>query len=179
MSGSFFRAFLIGLCAVALAAPVATLQAHSAHEHGKAEIRLAMDGNKMVLVLQTPQDSIIGFERAPKGESELAKAKAAVEILKAGSKLFEINAEASCVFKETSLVAPNLVVSASDAGKVKDHSDVEVSYNLDCANPNKLSSVVVNVFDAFKSVKVIHVQFVGNKKQKSVRLTSSARSVKL
>jgi hypothetical protein len=38
---------------------------------------------------------------------------------------------------------------------------------------------VVNVFDAFKSVKVIHVQFVGNKKQKSVRLTSSARSVKL
>ncbi len=178
MSSSFFRAFLIGLCALGLAAPVATLYAHSAHEHGKAEIRLAIDNNKMVLVLQTPQDSIIGFERAPKGESELAKAKAALETLKAGNKLFVINAEASCVFKETGLVAPNLVASTGVAAKASDHSDVEVSYNLDCANPTKLSSVVVNVFDAFKSIKVIQVQFVGAKKQKSVRLTSSARTVK-
>lgn len=178
MSSSFFRAFLIGLCGLVSAAPLVTLQAHTAHEHGKAEIRLAIDGNKMVLVFQTPQDSIIGFERAPKGELELAKAKAAVEILKSGSKLFEINAEASCVFKETSLVAPNLVVSTVVAAKAYDHSDVEVSYNLECANPNKLSLVGVNVFDAFKSIKVIQVQFVGAKKQKSVRLTSSARTVK-
>jgi Protein of unknown function (DUF2796) len=179
MTRSFFRAFLIGLGAFVLAAPVATLRAHTAHEHGKAEIRLAIDNNKMILVFQTPQDSIIGFERAPKSESEQAKAKAAVEVLKAGSKLFVINAEASCVFKETSLVAPNLVVSAGAAGKASDHADVEVSYNLECANPTKLSSITVNVFDAFKTVKVIQVQFVGTKKQKSVRLTASARSVKL
>jgi Protein of unknown function (DUF2796) len=177
MTSSFFRAFFIGLCGLVLAAPAATLQAHTAHEHGKAEIRLAIDNNKMVLVFQTPQDSVTGFERAPKGESELAKAKAAVEILKAGSKLFVINPEASCVFKETSLVAPNLVISTG-AGKASDHSDVEASYNLECANPTKLSSITVKAFDTFKSVKVIQVQFVGAKKQKSVRLTSSARTVK-
>jgi Protein of unknown function (DUF2796) len=178
MFSIFYPASLFSVCLLLTAFPAKSVNAHSAHVHGKADIKLAVDGNKILLVFETPQDSLVGIERAPQSAAELAKANAAIEILKVGSQLFTINPEASCSFKGTNIQAPSLTALAGAASKSSEHADVVVSYNLECVNPSKLSSIAVNVFDVFKQVKVVQVQFVGTKKQKSVRLTSSARTVK-
>jgi Protein of unknown function (DUF2796) len=154
------------------------VNALNAHEHGKAEIRLAVDNAKILLVFQTPQDNLVGIERAPKSAGELATAKLAIENLKLGNKLFAINPEAACVFKEITINAPNLMSPILATAKTAEHADVEVSYSLECAKPGQLNTIGVNVFDVFKSIKVIQVQFADSKKQKSVRLTSSARIIK-
>jgi hypothetical protein len=155
-----------------------SVHAHSVHEHGKAQIKLVIEGNKMLLVFETPQDSLVGIERAPQSRLEIDKANAALAILRNGSQLFSINPEAVCAFKSTNIDAASLVVPMVAGAKPSEHADVVASYSVECAHTGKLNSISVGVFDAFKSIKVIQVQFVGPKKQKTVRLTSSARTIK-
>jgi hypothetical protein len=178
MGKSIFRKYLFAVGSSLALCFSTSVFAHSAHEHGKAQIKLALDQSKMLLVLQTPQDSLVGFERAPKSEAELAKAKAASSALKEASKLFVINPEAQCSLKEVTVNAPNLVAASGSKEKSMEHTDVEANYNFECAKADQLRAIDVLVFDTFKSIKVIQVQFVGTKKQKTARLTSSARTIK-
>ncbi len=152
--------------------------AHSAHVHGKGEVKISVENKTLLMVFQTPQDGILGYERPPKSEAELAAAKVASSLLKDGAKLFSVNEQAGCVFKDAKLNAPNLQGTIAAPAKTADHVDVEVSYTFECAKLDQLKSVVINLFDQFKSIKVIQVQAAGAKKQKSMRLTASAREFK-
>src|SRR3954469_21515167 len=63
--------------------PLAARPAGHAHEHGVARLDVAVEGTKIMVMLDTPLDNLVGFEHEPRNDAEHQKADAAVSRLKA------------------------------------------------------------------------------------------------
>ena len=67
------------------------------HEHGAANVMLAMEGEKLQLNFEVPSDSLIGFEHLPKSPDQRHNFSKAISTLSEPSKLFSIPANAECL----------------------------------------------------------------------------------
>ena len=74
-----------------LAAPLGALAAGHAHVHGVAKMDIAVEPKTIVVHLETPLDNLVGFERAPRTDSERQRADEAVARLRAGDELFKFD----------------------------------------------------------------------------------------
>ena len=54
------------LALVLSTALVGAAQAAGAHQHGVAQLEVAVDGNSLTVTLDTPLDNLLGFERGPR-----------------------------------------------------------------------------------------------------------------
>ena len=61
------------------------LLAHNdhAHKHGAGQLGIVVEGGQLTLLLELPQQDVVGFERAPKSAREQVTVQAALEKLKA------------------------------------------------------------------------------------------------
>lgn len=155
--------------------------AGKAHEHGVMKLDVALDGNTLSIALESPLDSFLGFERAPRTEAER---KAAVDLLTRlrgpdqGKPLFTADAAAQCTLSKAEVRAPVLETPAK--GPTKDgHADLEADYAYTCAQPAQLKTLDLGLFDAYRRLKRIDVQVAGPQGQSKATLTRPARSIKL
>lgn len=155
--------------------------AGKAHEHGALKLDMAIEGDKLTIVMAAPLDNLLGFERAPRNDAER---KAAADLLarlrsteKAAS-LFVTDAAAQCTLGKAEVEAPVLEAGAKSAAK-DEHADLDASYEFSCAKPGELRSVDVGLFEAYKRIKRIDVQIAGPKGQAKVTLWRPARTVQL
>ena len=90
------------------------------HEHGAANVMLAMEGEKFQLNFEVPSDSLIGFEHLPKSQDQRKNFNIAIRTLSEPSKLFSIPAKAECI-----LVGVNVSQSlfSSEGGHDNDKKD--------------------------------------------------------
>ena len=90
------------------------------HEHGAANVMLAMEGEKFQLNFEVPSDSLIGFEHLPKSQDQRKNFNIAIRTLSEPSKLFSIPAKAECI-----LVGVNVSQSlfSSEGGHDHDKKD--------------------------------------------------------
>ena len=64
-------ALCLGGSALALlGTPLAQAHDNKAHVHGSAVLQVVMDGETVELALQSPLDNLVGFEHAPRTESQ-------------------------------------------------------------------------------------------------------------
>ena len=167
---------LIGL--VLAARPV---WAGKAHEHGVMKLDVAVEGNTLSIALESPLDSFLGFERAPRTEAERRAAAALLTRLRGpdkGKPLFTADAAARCTLSKAQVQAPVLDTPAQAAGK-DGHADLDADYAYICAEPAQLKGLDLGLFDAFARLKRIDVQVAGPQGQSRVTLTRPARSIKL
>ena len=173
---------LVACIALVLAGSTAsTWAAGKAHVHGVMKLDVTIEGNKLTIALEAPLDNLLGFERAPRTDSER---KAAAEVLarlrnpNQGKALFSADAAAQCTLSKADVQAPVLEPGAKPAPK-DEHADLDASYEFSCAQPAELRSLDVGLFDAYKRIQRIDVQVAGPKSQSKVTLKRPARSVKL
>ena len=83
------------ICVVALAAAGPAL-AGKAHEHGTAQLDIAVAAGRVSIDFETPLDNLLGFEREPRTDAERQRADAAVAQLRAADRLFRIDPAAGC-----------------------------------------------------------------------------------
>lgn len=176
------RALLAGLLAAAGAA-----WAGKAHEHGAVRLDLVLAGGELTLDVEMPQDSLLGYERAPRTDAERKAAAAALARLRDGGSLFRLDAGAACVLASAEVRAPVLQPPAGgavakgahpgpDAGG---HADVDATYVFRCAQPPRLAALEVLLFDAFKRIERIDVQAVLPQGQRKAVLRPAARVLRL
>jgi hypothetical protein len=179
-------------CAVSVSLSLlAVAHAGGGHSHGRADLTVAVEANSVVVRAQIPQESLVGYERAPSGEKEKAAALAAIGSLKEGAKLFVLGDVAACNLKSVKVDADLLTGQKPPAptkqpgkasGKVDEHADVVATYEFNCAKPEALNQLTVNLFDAFKGIKVVQVSFAvaakAGARQKTARLVASGRTAK-
>ena len=67
------------------------------HEHGAANIMLALEGEKLHLNFEVPSESLIGFEHFPKSQDQRQNFNEAIQTLSEPSKLFSIPANTECL----------------------------------------------------------------------------------
>ncbi len=70
-----------------------------AHEHGAAELTVAMAGGEVAIDLQTPAFNVLGFEYAPASEEEKTLLTESVAALAAGN-LLQLDPSAGCTLVE-------------------------------------------------------------------------------
>jgi hypothetical protein len=146
-------------CSVAAAASAGA--APKAHEHGVARLDVGVDPQRVTVLLELPQDSVLGFEREPRNDAERAAADAALARLKDGAALFRIDSAAQCTPARADVQAPLLTA----AEKADTHGDISASYEFACKDGTRAGFVETALFEAFVRLQRIDVQAATRKGQ--------------
>ena len=163
-SPRFPRALLGGLMA-GLLLPAPAL-AGRPHQHGVAELAVAIDADRLSVLLDAPLDSLVGFERPPRTDAERQRAQAALARLGAPAGLFNLPDAAGCVAAGVQVSAP--VLQGREAGG--DHADAQVTWSWRCARTDALRPIRLALFDAFAPLQRVQVTVVGPTGQHRVTL---------
>lgn len=165
------------LAALMLAAPLLAVGA-GAHQHGVATLDIAADPGRITVVLDTPLDNLVGFERAPRTDAERQRADAAVATLKDGAALIRIDPAAACKLASIEIVSAALKLGAAAPAAKGEHADLEATWTFNCTG-TPAAFVDVGLFDAFARLKTLEVQSATGKGQARRSLKRPAQRVEL
>ena len=171
---------------------------HGAHEHGAAELMIAWSGNELAIDLQTPAYNVLGFEHAPTSDEEQAMLDDSVAVLETGE-ILQFNAEANCTLISAS-VETELAEEKHEEHEDEDghdehedeaehsehedeeaheeheeevHSDIAVSYNIQCEQPDKLELLDLSgLFIQFPNFEDLRAQWISDVEQSAKALTA-------
>lgn len=170
---------LPGLAALLLAL-AGQAHAHKAHQHGVAQLDVAVEATRVTLELETPLDNLLGFERAPRTDAERAAAEKAVALLREADKLFRIDSAAGCTLDKVTLDAPVLGLGGSAAAPAKgEHAELSARFEFACKAGQRASFVEVALFEAFAGMKRLNLQLVLPRGQMKATLVRPATRVAL
>lgn len=153
----------LSLAGLVLVLPLAALAHGSAHVHGLAQLDIAVEAKKISIELQTPLDNLVGFERAPRTDSERKRADEAVARLRAGDQMFKFDAAAGCKLANVTLESPALGLGTAKPA-AGEHAELHGSWEFDCADAAQAAQLEVGLF-AFNQLKRVQVQLVLPKTQ--------------
>ena len=167
------------VCALALSAGGPALAA-KAHQHGTARLDIAVDASRVSIVLDTPLNNLLGFERAPRTDAERQQADAAVALLRDAGRLFRIDPAAGCTLAGVELASAALKLGdGGDAPAQGDHADLEGRFDFDCKQGGRAAHVEVGLFEAFKGLRRLELQVATPKGQMKATLVRPASRVAL
>lgn len=149
------------------------------HEHGAAELAIALDGNQLIAEFISPGMNIVGFEHEARDAAEIAAVKAAVEKLGMGAELIELKG-AGCSLSEADVEAEGLLAEAHEDEHHGDehegdeaHAEFEAKYSFDCTAPGQLTGISVAFFEHWSEIEEIDTVFLSKDHQLSVELTGA------
>lgn len=121
--------------------------AQQAHVHGHAHLGVAVDGPTLLVDLSAPLEALVGFEHEPR----TARQREAMVVMKARLNQAEVlwrpNAEAACVAQSHEV----------DVHHGQGHADVSAHVSFQCAKPEALRHLDVDMWQAFAHLKVLSV----------------------
>ena len=168
------------LCLAALSSPAA-LAAH-AHVHGLAKLDVAVDGGQLILHLDSPLESLLGFEHPPYSAVQVKQAQAMVSKLHAAQALFVPTPAAACrldgVEIESEALAPSLLAGGTQAPvpppragqQGEAHGDLDADFTFRCARPDALHGMDVRLFQHFPRLHRVDVQMALPQGESAARL---------
>ena len=146
-----------------------------AHEHGVASLNVALDGQTLEILLQSPAMNLVGFEHEAKSDADKAKVAAARQHLEQPQALFALPIEAKCALQDSELDSPLFGGHAHDEHEHADehgHSDIDASYRFACANAEALQTLELgSFFGTFPGTEKLEVQLIGPSGQQGAELT--------
>jgi hypothetical protein len=164
---------------VALLLPIVqATAAEPAHSHGSARLDIAIEAQKITIELDSPLDSLLGFERAPRTERERQQADAMVATLKAAQALFRIDAAAQCQLAAVELTSAVLKLGKATRSEQSGHADIEGSFEFNCADAAKATHIEHGLFQ-FARMQRIEVQLATPKGQAKRTLKRPASRIDL
>jgi len=167
------RTALAGLVVTGSLLAVSPASAAEKHAHGEGELKLAIEGNKVVIELTAPGSDIVGFEHKPSLDADRKAVAAAAAMLKDGGALFAFPDKARCKMQEADVHSEMLHDDKHKHGD-GDHAEFEVHYSFSCATPSALTHVDVGYFKAFPRAHELEVQMITQKGQGAAELTASS-----
>lgn len=195
-------------CAIAFIAIASTSFAkeqHGAHEHGKAELNVAIDGGKVVLAFESPADSIYGFEHEAKSAKDIAARDNAVKLLKDdAANLFQFSGDVGCKLTDTKIEPwvkegedkddydhdhDAKTPAKAEKGKPTkgkkakhhhgEHGEVHATYTFTCTKAPTGSKLTVNLTDKFAKLRQITVQLISDQKQSGATIKAGNKTLDL
>jgi hypothetical protein len=188
----------VPLCALLLAQTLSTAvhaaehREHGPHEHGAANLNVALDGNRLAVELISPAVNIVGFEHAPESVEDRERIQQAVATLEDGARLYVFPSDAGCLLRDADVDSELLREFDDDhhghhdkehhrehAGEAGDehpkHSEFRVLHTFHCTEPTALMSMDVNLFTLFPGMRRLAVQYVTTRGQGGAALRPGRR----
>lgn len=172
------RNFLAWAAVAILVAPI-PLHADDTHTHGTAQLNVALDGNRMQIELESPLESLVGFEHAPRKERERAALAKMETTLRDAQRLFVPTPQAGCRLQETEIEHPFRQGAQPAQGHAAEHSEAHVHWSFVCDKPQALRTLEVQLFDAFSGLQRIRAQTATPRGQGRATLTPARRKLAL
>lgn len=181
------RWFIPMVLAAAAAAPTPA-QSHrelGAHVHGRGSLDIAIEGQRVAMELEAPGMDIVGFERKPKSKADEAAVERVTKVLKEPLALFKLPAAAGCKVADAKVELKVEAEKAEDKkpaeGKKGGHSHAHghghkhdgqhtafrATYQLECTDPAKITSIAFDYFKRFSGAKSLAVNVVSGTGQKT------------
>ena len=168
--GTIMRAIAVTIGSLTVTLP-ATAQQH-AHTHGRMTLDVAVDVQSIALAIESPLESFLGFERAPRTDTEHKRVADMVAHLNAADQLFQPDPAAACKLSKVELTSSALGLGTKkeevyrhshDEEHGHDHTDDEhANINVDivftCARATEARFIDVKLFDAYKRIRTIDTQ---------------------
>ena len=150
----------------------------AAHEHGAAQLNVALEGQRLELALESPAMNLVGFEHAAVSSSDKTAVAHAQQHLQTPLALFGIAAAAGCVITSHALHSPLFEAHAEEheelAEPAAEHSDIDANYVLPCSQPQSLSAIDLSeLFKRFPATDKIQVQLIGPNGQQGAELSAA------
>jgi hypothetical protein len=145
---------------------------HEAHQHGIATLRVALDGGRLSIELESPAVDVLGFERSPRSPEELAAARNAEETLRDAGALFSTAPKAECRAVQTDLDTPDWSGNES-------HYEYEGRYFYECRAPGALTHIDVLLVTKLSRSTRVRAQVVTSAVQSETELTRSNTRLRL
>ena len=147
------------------------------HQHGKAELSIAISKQDVIIELHSPAYNILGFEHQPKTEQQEQILVNAVTLLKTADKVVEISKSAQCLLKSVELESP---FNSHHKNKNEEHhgedthNDFTVVYQYKCKQSKRLSQINFKpLFDNLPSFEHLDVQWLNENQQSAKYLNSN------
>jgi hypothetical protein len=194
---------LFGSLLLATTSTLMARESHHEHDHGSASLNVAIDKTTITIELESPSESIYGFEHEAKTAKQIADRDGAVSKLKSmGMQLFKFDQKLGCNVASKSVdpfvqegddhdhesqKAPaNKATEKKDSKKSHakekhhdNHSETHATYEVQCKEAPSGSSLEVGLFATFPKLKKIKVQVIGDKAQSGATLTRSNNKLTL
>ena len=160
---------------------------HDSHEHGVAELNLAVEGSTIVIELESPAANIVGFEHKPRNQAQRDQVKHAIAHLEAAEEMFLFSAAAQCKLDEAE-VETELAEKDHhhDHGHhhrenidEDSHSEFTVNYSFTCKSIDQLKRVDVTLFTHFEGMEEIKAQVITSHRQGLSHLTPTHSKIDL
>lgn len=168
--------------------------AQHAHEHGVADLRVALEGSTLLIEFESPLANLVGFEHAARSNAEKAAMAKLEKTLRVPQGLVSLPAAAGCTLKEVELELPGADAHAHhdhghkhDHGKKHDHghkhdhahkhehgdehADAYVAWEFACKSAPE--AVEVTVIEAFPAIRVLRAETAGPRGQAASRIEQS------
>ena len=150
----------------------------AAHEHGAAQLNVALEGQRLELALESPAMNLVGFEHAAVSSTDKTAVAHAQQHLQTPLALFGIAAAAGCVITSHELHSPLFEAHAEEheehAEHGAEHSDIDANYVLTCSQPQALSAIDLSeLFKRFPATDKIQVQLIGPNGQQGAELSAA------
>ncbi|MEF7613088.1 DUF2796 domain-containing protein [Aquincola sp. MAHUQ-54] len=162
---------------------------HAAHQHGKASLDIAVERQSLAVQIETPLDSLLGFERAPRTDAERQAAAQALAKLREADKLLVVDPAAGCTLAKVDIDAPVLGEPGGQPqapqaghgaqGAHEDHAELQAAVEFRCTDASLAKYIDVGLADAFRRIRTIDVQVAAPQGQLKRTLTGKARRVNL
>jgi len=140
-----------------------------AHEHGVAQLDIALDKQFVMLRLESPAANIVGFEHQPRTQSDQQTLQNAKRVFQR-QQVFHFIGNKQCQMEEIS-IETSLENSHHDG-----HADFVVEYRFSCAT-DQISGIRTDLFELFPGIENVRVQFIKGTLQGASRLTRTKPTV--
>jgi hypothetical protein len=158
----------------ALAADTTAPRQHRGHQHGVGRLEVALDGGALRIALDSPADSFLGFEHAPRTDAQRQTVARVEQQLRQPAQLFTPAGGAACQAE-----TPRTEIKLPPPGSRETHSEIEAEWGWQCAQPAALGHVDVGLFKAFPRLKELRVRIVTARGQTAAVLKPGAPRLKL
>ncbi|MBZ0334917.1 ZrgA family zinc uptake protein [Marinobacter sp. AL4B] len=164
--------------------PTVAQQNLQAHQHGMAELQVAVSGEQIDVLLLSPAYNLVGFEHPPRSAEQHQTVKSAVDWLKHTALVDTPHQQCS---PEQSHVMTNWDDQHADHHDhshrhdhdSSGHSDIEITQRLHCPGLSDINELQTELFDRFPGVEQINAQWVSPKGQNGTRLTPGKHQFRL
>ena len=159
---------------------------HDSHEHGVAELNLAVDGNTVIIELESPAANIVGFEHKPHNQTQRDQVKQAIKHLEAAEEMFQFSLAANCKLDEAEVETELAEQDHHSHGHhhhenidEDSHSEFSMNYSFTCQSIDQLKSVDIKLFSHFDGMEEIKAQVITPHRQGLSHLTATQSKIDL
>lgn len=144
-----------------------------AHAHGESNWSLAFEGQTGRLMIDTPAESLLGFEKEPKKKKEIEKANEALaQFEKSISQMVVIPEMYGCQWSKKALD----IIRAEPESK---HCEIEGEFEITCQKNLDEAKITFNIQKYFPRFRLVNFEILFGNIQKSLPVTKSGTKVYL